>query len=34
VYIDGRLDRMIEEVDDICEGATYAAFPEMEKLAP
>jgi hypothetical protein len=34
VYIDGRLDRMIEEVDDICTGATYAAFPEMEKLAP
>ncbi|MEH2512997.1 hypothetical protein V1291_004351 [Nitrobacteraceae bacterium AZCC 1564] len=32
LFIDGRLDRMIEEVDDICTGATYAAFPEMEKL--
>jgi hypothetical protein len=32
LYVDGRLDRMIEEVDDICAGATYAAFPEMEKL--
>lgn len=34
LYIDGRLDRMIEEVDDICAGSTYAAFPEMEKLTP
>lgn len=34
MYVDGRLDRMIEEVDDICAGSTYAAFPEMEKLAP
>lgn len=34
LYIDGRLDRMIEEVEDICAGSTYAAFPEMEKLSP
>lgn len=32
MYIDGRLDRMIEEVEDVCTGVTYAAFPEMEKL--
>lgn len=32
MYVDGRLDRMIEEVEDLCTGATYAAFPEMEKL--
>lgn len=32
MYIDGRVDRIIEEIDDICAGATYAAFPEMEKL--
>lgn len=32
VYIDGRLDRMIETPEDLCAGATYAAFPELEKL--
>jgi len=32
MYIDGRFDRMIEEADELCEGTTYAAFPEMEKL--
>jgi hypothetical protein len=32
MYIDGRFDRMIEDAGELCEGATYAAFPEMEKL--
>jgi hypothetical protein len=32
VYIDGRLDRLIEQPGDVCAGATYAAFPELEKL--
>lgn len=32
VYIDGRLDRILEETEDLCKGATYAAFPELEKL--
>ena len=32
MYIDGRLDRIIEEPGDLCAGATYAPFPEMEKL--
>jgi hypothetical protein len=32
MYIDGRLDRIIEETEDLCKGVTYAAFPEMEKL--
>lgn len=32
LYIDGRLDRMIEKPGDICVGANYAAFPELEKL--
>lgn len=32
VYIDGRLDRIIEEAGELCAGATYAPFPEMEKL--
>lgn len=33
LYIDGRLDRLIEEGDEICAGATYAAFSELEKLS-
>jgi hypothetical protein len=32
MYIDGRLDRVIEDAGELCAGATYAAFPEMEKL--
>lgn len=32
MYVDGRLDRIMEEPGDLCKGATYAAFPEMEKL--
>lgn len=33
MYIDARFDRMIEDVTELCEGAAYAPFPEMEKLA-
>lgn len=32
MYIDGRLDRIIEQTEDLCKGVTYAPFPEMEKL--
>lgn len=32
MYIDGRLDRIIEETEDLCKGAAYGPFPEMEKL--
>ncbi len=32
MYIDSRLDRMIEDASELCEGATYAPFLEMEKL--
>ncbi|MBE0704785.1 MULTISPECIES: hypothetical protein [Afipia] len=32
VYIDGRLDRLIEKPGEICAGANYAPFPELEKL--
>ncbi len=32
LYVDGRLDRLIEEGKDICENVTFAPFPEMEKL--
>jgi hypothetical protein len=33
VYVDGRLDHVVEKAGELCAGATYAAFPEMEKLA-
>ena len=32
VYVDGRLDHIIENGSDGCAGATYAAFPELEKM--
>ena len=31
-YVDGRLDRVVENSRDVCAGAAYAPFPEMEKL--
>ena len=32
VYVDARLDRMIEKPGDVCAGAVYAPFPELETL--
>jgi hypothetical protein len=32
VYVDGRLDHMVEKPADICAGAAYAPFPDLEKL--
>jgi hypothetical protein len=32
VYVDGRLDHIMENAGEACAGATYAAFPELEKL--
>lgn len=32
LFIDGRLDRALEEVEDTCAGVAYAPFPELEKL--
>lgn len=34
VYVDGRLDHIVEKPGDLCTGATYAPFPELEKLTP
>jgi hypothetical protein len=31
-YVDGRLDRVVENIGEICAGASYAPFPEMEKM--
>lgn len=33
VYVNGRLDRLAEKPGDICAGAVYAPFPELEKLS-
>jgi hypothetical protein len=33
MYVDARLDRMLENPGDACAGAVYAAFPELEKLS-
>ena len=32
LYVDGRLDRLIEEGDEICASSAYAPFPDLEKL--
>jgi hypothetical protein len=33
VFVDGRLDHVAEKAGEICAGAIYAPFPELEKLA-
>jgi hypothetical protein len=32
LYVNGRLDRVAENASDVCAGAVYAPFPELEKL--
>lgn len=32
VYINGRLDRVVERAGELCAGAVYAPFPELEKM--
>lgn len=32
LYVNGRLDRIIENASDVCAGAAYAPFPDLEKL--
>ena len=32
VYVNGRLDRVVENAGETCAGAVYAPFPELEKL--
>jgi hypothetical protein len=33
VHVDARLDRVLEESREICAGAVYAPFPELEKMS-
>ena len=32
LFVDGRLDRIIENATEPCAGAVYAPFPELEKM--
>jgi hypothetical protein len=32
LFVNGRLDRMVERAGEVCAGATYASFPDLEKL--
>jgi hypothetical protein len=32
LYVNGRLDRVAENASEVCAGAVYAPFPELEKL--
>jgi hypothetical protein len=31
-FVDGRLDRVVENSTELCAGANYQPFPEMEKM--
>jgi hypothetical protein len=32
LYVNGRLDRVVESAGEACAGAVYAPFPDLEKL--
>jgi len=32
LYVNGRLDRVVENASDICAGAVYAPYPELQLL--
>ena len=32
LFVDGRLDRIAENAGELCAGAVYAAFPDLEKM--
>jgi len=33
VYVDGRLDHVVENAGETCAGVTYAPFPELQTMA-
>ncbi|MGY4287787.1 hypothetical protein ACVWXO_007007 [Bradyrhizobium sp. LM2.7] len=33
VFVNGRADRVIDRASELCAGAVYAPFPELEKMA-
>ena len=32
LYVNGRLDRVVENAGELCAGAVYGPFPDLEKL--
>jgi hypothetical protein len=32
IFVNGRLDRIAQNAGEVCAGAVYAAFPELEKM--
>jgi hypothetical protein len=32
LFVDGRLDRVVENASEPCAGAVYAPFPDLEKM--
>jgi len=32
IFVGGRLDRIAQNTGEVCVGAVYAAFPELEKM--
>jgi hypothetical protein len=32
LFVDARLDRIVEDASETCAGAAYAPFPELEKM--
>jgi len=32
LFVNGRLDRMLQDSSEVCAGAVYAAFPELERM--
>jgi hypothetical protein len=33
VFVNGRADRVVDRANELCAGAVYAPFPELEKMA-
>lgn len=32
LFVNGRLDRVLQDSSEVCAGAAYAAFPELERM--
>ncbi|MDA9501088.1 hypothetical protein [Bradyrhizobium sp. CCBAU 11357] len=32
IFVNGRADRVVDQTSDLCAGAVYAPFPELEKM--
>ena len=32
LFVNGRLDRMVEKAGEVCAGAVYAPFPDLERM--